>query len=248
MYPLISIGPLNLSSGGLLLLIGLFCGITLGERIARRRGGDVLAEQFASLTLPTLIGAAIGGRLWYGLFNWDLYGATPRLFIALRIAEFAWTGALLGGTLAAWLWCRWKGYPCAPLADSAAFVLPFVQALAAIGLLLSGEAFGLPTTLPWAVPLFGALRHPTQIYLALVALLSAAALWWFARRQPPAGNLFRAYLALQGLTMLLLEPLRADALLLPFGLRVAQIVGLSLLLSAIATWRSAPPAQPQPAG
>ena len=44
-----------------------------------------------------------------------------------------------------------------------------------LGLLLSGEAFGAPTSLPWGVPLFGAVRHPTQIYLALAALESLLA-------------------------------------------------------------------------
>ncbi len=233
MYPLVRIGPLNLSSGGLLLLLGLFAGAALAERAARRRSGDALAEQLSWLTLPTLAGAALGGRLWYGLLNWDLYSANPQLFLAPRIADLAWPGALLGGMLAGWLCCRWRRFPAAEVADAAALGLPVAHAIACVGLLLSGEAFGVPTTLPWAIPLFGAERHPTQLSLALAALLSAAVLRARARAERPAGVLFTAYLGLQGLTLLVLEPLRADSLLLPFGVRSAQVVGLGLLLAAL---------------
>jgi hypothetical protein len=59
-----------------------------------------------------------------------------------------------------------------------------------------------------------------QLYLALAALLSLAAV-------------FAAYLGLQGRTLLLLEPLRGDSLLLPFGVRAAQVAGLGLLLAAL---------------
>lgn len=98
---------------------------------------------------------------------------------------------------------------------------------------MSGEAFGVPTSLPWGVPLLGAVRHPTQVYFALAALLSLGALVWLARRRQPPGTLIMAYLGLQGLTLLLIEALRADALLLPGGIRAAQVFGLALLLVAL---------------
>lgn len=238
MFPLLPIGPLNLSTGGLLLLIGVFIGTTLFEYAARRQGGETLSEQAASLSLPALIGAALGGRLSYGLLNWDIYGSNPGLFLALRLAEFAWPGALLGGMLAGWLWCHQKAFSTARLADAASYVLLPAQFIASIGLLLSGEAFGNPTELPWGIPLFGTIRHPTQIYLALAALMGYIYLAWLARRNLASGMLFASYLGIQGLTLLLLEPLRADSLLLPYGIRAAQVVGLCLLLGVLAWLRA----------
>ena len=233
MYPLVQIGPFRLSSGGLVLLISLLLGSMLLSRVARARGGAQLARQADNCFYPVLIGATIGARLWYGLFNLDLYGRNPGLFVALRVGDFAWPGALLGGLLAGYLWCRWNQFDELKLADSAALVLPTTQALASVGLLLSGEAFGVPTDLPWGVPLFGTTRHPTQIYLALAALISLGLLLWLARRPLPIGGLMAAYLGLQGLTLLLIEALRADSLLLPGGVRAAQVFGLLLLLYAL---------------
>ncbi len=233
MYPLIELGPLRLSSGGLLLLLAVLVAQWLFVRAARVRGGTVLAEQAERCVYPALVGAAIGSRLWYGAFNWSLYSQTPSLFVALRVGEFAWPGALLGGALAGALWCRWRRIKPLELADCAALALLPAQALASIGLLLSGEAFGLPTDLPWGIPLFGATRHPTQLYLALAALLSAGVLWRTARHLPQRGALTVAYLGLQGMTLLLLEALRSDSLLLPAGVRAGQVFGLALMLLAL---------------
>jgi phosphatidylglycerol:prolipoprotein diacylglycerol transferase len=235
MYPLVQIGPFRLSSGGLLLLLSIIVGASVLAGVAQARGGAQLARQADKCFYPVLIGAVIGARLWYGLFNLDLYGRNPSLFVTLRLSDFAWSGALLGGLLAGYVWCRWNGFDQLKLADSAALTLPAVQAIASVGLLLSGEAFGVPTSLPWGVPLFGAMRHPTQIYFALAALSSLIVVWRLSRRSLPAGALGVAYLGLQGFTSLLIEALRADSLVLPGGIRAAQVFGLGLLLYAL-TW------------
>lgn len=239
MYPLLQIGPFNLSSGGLLLLLAVLFGSWLQRRIALRRGGAALADQSDRCFYPALLGAIVGGRLWYGALNWDLYGKSPELFLALRVGDMAWPGALLGGGLAAYLWCRLRGFDAVVLADSAALALPAAQVIAYSGMLLSGDVLGLPTDLPWGVALLGTLRHPTQIYFALAALATGAALWRLVRTSPPPGVLTSAYLGLQGLTLLLIEALRADSLLLPGSIRSAQVFGLALILVALLRLRGA---------
>jgi hypothetical protein len=56
-----------------------------------------------------------------------------------------------------------------------------------------------------------------------------------------------AYLGLNGLGLLLIEALRADSLLLPGGIRVAQAFGLGLLLYALFWARRHAPAGGLPA-
>jgi phosphatidylglycerol---prolipoprotein diacylglyceryl transferase len=235
MYPLVEIGSLRLSSSGLLLLVSIIVGGPLITHVAHARSGAQLAQQADRCFYPVMIGAALGARLWYGLFNLDLYSRNPGMFIALRVGDFAWPGALLGGLLVGYVWCRHNRFDDLKLADCAALTLPAVQLIASIGLLLSGEAFGVPTSLPWAVPLFGAMRHPTQIYLALAALSSLIAVWLLSRWPLPVGALFMSYLGLQGLTSLLVESLRGDSLVFPGGIRAAQVFGLALLLYTL-TW------------
>ncbi len=228
MYPLLQVGPFRLSTGGLLLLMAVILGTWLLGRIAHARGGATLALEAERCLYPTLLGAVVAGRLWYGLF------------LALRVGDLAFPGGLLGGALTAYLWCQRHSVRTLTLADSAALTLPLAQAIGSMGLFFSGEAFGMSTRLPWDIALFGTTRHPTQIYYALAALLSLGALHWLARRHPPEGTLMASYLGLQGLTLLLVEALRADSMQLPYGIRAAQVLGLALQLVALRWLRTHP--------
>jgi phosphatidylglycerol:prolipoprotein diacylglycerol transferase len=234
MYPLLELGPLRLSSGGLVLILAVFMGNWLAGNVAMQRGGAALAAQVEGCFYPILIGAVVGARLWYGLFNLDLFGRQPSQFWALSFGNWAWPGAMLGGTLIGWWWCRWRSLPTVAIADSIALALPFATALGYGGMLLSGEVFGLPTILPWGIELFGAIRHPTQLYFALAALGSGIALWRLARHPRPPGSSVAAYAVLHGFMLIVIEAWRADSLVLPGGIRVAQVFGLVLVLGVIA--------------
>lgn len=238
MYPLLEIGPLRLSSGGLALVLAAYLWLWLVERAALQRGGPDLAAHAAACGFPALLGAVLGARLWYGLHALDLYGPTPSLFWALRIADFAWPGALLGGAFGGWLWARRRGADPLALADAAALALPAPFALASVGALLSGEGFGAVTTLAWGIPLHGAMRHPTQLLYMGAALL--AWLMMARSRTAPPGVPLARFLLLNGVALLLIEPLRADALMVPGDWRSGQIVGLALALTGLGLLRPRP--------
>ncbi len=235
MYPIIELGPLNLGSGALLLVIAVFVGHARFERAARQRGGEPLEHRAGRCAPFALAGAAIGARLWYGLFNWDMYSQSPGLFLALRLGDLAWPGALIGGALAGYACLRLQRMEDAavPLADAASLALPVAQAIASLGLLLSGEALGAPADLPWAVPLFGVPRHPVALYYLLAALATWGALTWVARFSLQPGTLAAVYLVLQGSALLLLEALRVDSLVAAGGVRMAQVAGLAMIVIAL---------------
>lgn len=233
MYPLIQIGPFRLSAGGLALLLALFLTQWDFVRRARRYGGEPLAVQADHMFLVALVGAIIGGRLWYMAFNLDLLARTPSLLWSLQLSDWAWPGAFLSGAGAASIFGRWRSYNKVILADRATLALPLPLAIASAGLLLSGEAFGAPTMLPWAVSLFGAERHPTQLYYALAAFISFVILRRLECREARVGVLAACGLFLHGVTMLLVEALRADSVVLHGGVRAAQIVGLALIVVAL---------------
>jgi phosphatidylglycerol:prolipoprotein diacylglycerol transferase len=150
-----------------------------------------------------------------------------------ELIDFAWPGALLGGLLVSWLWARAHHSKIAALTDVAALALPLPQALACAGLLLSGNVLGRPTDLPWGIDLFGAVRHPTQLYYLIASLVCFGVLLHFRRQRPRPGWLSTAYIGIQGLAWLLIEPLRADSLIVLDGVRVTQALGLLFLMTAL---------------
>lgn len=237
MYPLLELGPLRLSTGGLLLLLAtLWWSQRVGEAAAAV-GGVQWIERAERCVAPVLAGAIIGARLWYGLLSWDLYGADPWLFLALRVADLAWPGALLGGALALVWAARRVRASYIILADALALALALPQALGALALIFSGEAAGQPTDLPWAITMLGAQRHPTQLLYVAAALIIWLALRWQAQRNPVPGILVATSLGLQGLSMLLIEALRADSLLLPAGIRAGQVFGLCCVAGSLLWFR-----------
>ena len=133
--------------------------------------------------------------------------------------------------IAAYLW-HYR-LPAAPLADALAPAFLVSLALMSIADLLSGRAYGLPSDLPWAIPLWGARRHPTQVYQLLATLAVLAFIWRARARARPAGSL--ALWGLLGISAswLFVETFRADSTLLPGGFRAGQVVALSGVLLAL---------------
>jgi phosphatidylglycerol:prolipoprotein diacylglycerol transferase len=97
----------------------------------------------------------------------------------------------------------------------------------------SGDAFGAETTLPWAIELWGAQRHPTQIYEVLAAGLIFWLIWEIRRKTPVAGALFLTWVALTALSRLAIEAFRGDSIIAFGSLRSAQLGSLVILVVAL---------------
>src|SRR5262245_9149271 len=77
----IQLGPLGIRWYGLLMATAMALGLWLAYRDARRRGLD--ADQLLKCSELALLGALVGARLYYVLFNLDYYLREPRRIIAV---------------------------------------------------------------------------------------------------------------------------------------------------------------------
>ncbi|MBI1332966.1 MAG: hypothetical protein GC165_08805 [Armatimonadetes bacterium] len=96
-----------------------------------------------------------------------------------------------------------------------ALALPAGEFFGRIGCYFNGCCFGKECDLPWAIYQHGALRHPTQIYMAVAALAIFAVVWKLRDRAP----IFPIYLVLWSLGRFIIEFFRQP---------VEPHVGLSL--------------------
>lgn len=260
MLPILQVGPLSLRTPGLALLAGLWLGLEVASRVGAARGID--DDRIYNLGFATVGAGVLGARLGFVLANLSLYtGITPwtrALFSVFALApgtEIAWVGLLVALITAGLLIRRWQ-VPLLSLVDS--FAPGMVVFVAGIGLanLLSGEAYGMETTLPWGIPLWGAMRHPTQILFFLAAVLTLVVLWRTGGLPGIAERGDRAHLPgfytqlttmLLGLSILLIEPLRADSLVIFGNIRVWQVIALVGLVSSLAVFALRAPATEVPA-
>jgi phosphatidylglycerol:prolipoprotein diacylglycerol transferase len=115
--------------------------------------------------------------------------------------------------------------------DLIAPFLPLGQAIGRLGNFLAGDAYGLPTSSPWAVYQAGAYRHPVQLYELVLDLALFAFL--FRRRYVSFrdGELFQMYIVGYSLIRFPLEFLRYQPTPVPFlGLTLVQWVCIAAVL------------------
>ncbi|MFN9426856.1 MAG: prolipoprotein diacylglyceryl transferase [Cyanobacteriota bacterium] len=254
----LQLGPFSLRWYGLLIATAVVVGLALARRLARRRAID---PALVSDLLPILvIGAVLGARIYYVLLEWRHYrGQWPEM-LAVWHGGIAIHGALIGGTLATILFCRWRRQAFWSLLDVLMPAVALGQAIGRWGNFFNSEAFGLPTQLPWKLTIPPSHRppefldqatfHPTFLYESLWNLGVCALLLVLFRQasrgrlEPRPGALSCVYLMAYSSGRLWIEGLRLDPLCLfsqpPFctgGLRMAQLVSLLLmLLGALGLW------------
>ena len=244
------LGPIALRWYGLLIAIAVLLGLSLATRLGRARG--IEPSLIADLLPLMVLGAVLGARLYYVLLEWRQYGGNWLDALAIWRGGIAIHGALLGGSLAAVLFCRWRRQPFWPLLDVLVPAVALGQAIGRWGNFFNSEAFGLPTDLPLKLFIPLAFRpsefldqayfHPTFLYesiwnlgvcILLLLLFRAASR---GRIELLPGTLSCVYLLAYSSGRVWIEGLRTDPLCLlaapPFcegGLRMAQLVSLLLI-------------------
>lgn len=239
MLPIIQVGPLALQVPGLVLLVGLWLGLLLSERRARRVG-DAPADLY-NLVFIGLIAGVIGSRLSYAITYPSAFTGNLLNLVSLNpglLDPFA--GALIGiGAIMIYMYR--KSLPIWRTLDNLTPLFAVMAIALGVSNLASGNAFGKPTNIPWGIHLWGAVRHPTQVYAIISATLILFALFFIDRTLwgKSSGNLFLAFLSLTAASRLLIEAFRGDSILIANGIRLAQVIAWLILAACLGIygWR-----------
>lgn len=241
MYPiLIQVGGFRLHSYGVLVAVAILAAVWVGAQEARRkRFAPGVVEDLA---LPVILAGFIGGRLAHVL-GWEpeLIWRDPLGILAVWRGGLALHGGLLAGFVAALWVCRRRHLNMWALADALAPGIILGQGIGRLGCFLSGDSYGRPTGLPWAVTFtdpnalapLGIPLHPVQLYELALDLALFGALWAIRRRTTFDGQLFLFYIGGYGIIRLVTEVFRGDRVELAFGLSALQAASLALLAVAL---------------
>jgi len=264
---LVNLGFFSIKWYGLLIALSILLGLNLSKKLARSRGIDphLISEMLPSLVLSSIIGA----RIYYVIFEYRQFSGdnffTPiKIFniylnipssLAIWEGGIAIHGALLGGFLSIYLFCKSKKIPLKIFLD---LLMPSVilgQAIGRWGNFFNNEAFGIPTNLPWKVfiplsnrPIIFAnyqFFHPTFLYESLWNLLIFILLIYVFNKQNKENSILPGlitclYLITYSFGRFWIEGLRIDSLCLggypPYcegGLRIAQFISIFLFSSGL---------------
>jgi len=216
----------------ILIVAAAWLGLSLAEKRAARY--KVNAEALNNLIFASLLAYLIGGRLLYAAEHISAFVQSPLSLISLNITLFDSWGALAAAVITGLVYAQRKRLSLWSTLD--ALTLFFAALAVGIGFshLASGAAFGQETNVPWAINLWGAMRHPTQIYEIIASLLTLGLLW-FRKADSKPGSDFLLFAALTAANRLVIEGFRGDSTLILGGFRFAQITAwLILAISLVA--------------
>jgi phosphatidylglycerol:prolipoprotein diacylglycerol transferase len=249
------IGPIPVHWYGITYAVGLVAVYLLLVRLARRAGRD--PELVNNGILVVAAAALIGGRLYHVIDQWELYRDDLPSIVLPPYSGLGVYGGIISGTLAAWLFVRWKREPFWVWADIVAPGLFLMQAIGRWGNFFNQELYGPPTSLPWGIPIDCAHRvvqyacdgfpetttrfHPLFLYESLSGLLGMLFLIYLGRRwrhRLRPGDLLLIFFIWYGATRFALEFLRSNNWTLG-GIPTAQIVSIAFIAVGIAglVWR-----------
>ena len=240
---LFTLGPVTVRWYGLLIASAVLIGVALSQFLAKKRGID--PEKVGDMVIWLVLLAIPCARLYYVAFEWPAYASRPGDIVAIWKGGIAIHGAVLGGTLGAYLFARFNKLSFWQLSDIIAPSLILGQAIGRWGNFFNSEAFGAPTDLPWKLFIPLANRpadyrefeyfHPTFLYeslwnLGVFALLIALFFWGQKQNQRNpgrfrAGTLFLVYMIAYSAGRFWIEGLRTDSLMIG-PLRIAQMISL----------------------
>jgi phosphatidylglycerol:prolipoprotein diacylglycerol transferase len=217
---------------GIIIMFGVLFAILLAVREANRREMD--SEFLLDSVVWVMISGIIGARLWHiftpspslvaqGITT-KYYLTHPLDAINIRAGGLGIPGAVIGGGLVFFFYCRWKGQSFSGWADVITPAIPLGQAIGRWGNFINQELYGAPTDLPWAIfispenrlPEFAQYTHyhPIFLYESLWNLGTVFLLLWIARKYKDwllPGDLFLMYLVTYPVIRILLDFLRLDA-------------------------------------
>lgn len=258
----ISIGGFEIAFYGIIIGIGMLTGLYMAQKDARRRGQD--PELYLDFALYAIIFSIIGARLYYVIFDWELYKDNPIEIFNLRGGGLAIYGGIIGAVLTLMVFTKVRKVSFFSMADTGCIGLITGQIIGRWGNFFNCEAFGGYTDSLLAMRLKMSLVnpsmisqelldhrivengveyiqvHPTFLYESVWNLGVLAFLLWYRKRKKFDGEILWMYLLGYGLGRAWIEGLRTDQLLF-FGTGIPVSQALSMVLvaaaSAVIIWK-----------
>lgn len=235
MFPYLRLGPFLLQMPLLMLFIGFWIGSTFTEREAARLGLN--KEKINSLIGYGLFGGILGARLVYAAQYASVYVANPLGLFSLSTSTFSPIGGFLIGMSTALIYGYRQKLPFRRSLDALTPGLAFFMISIGVSHLLSGNAYGSPSRVPWAMYVWSDYRHPTQLYEIFLALAIFTLVLPKVLPAHAPGIRFAQFVSLSALARVFLEAFRGDSVLWLDGYRAAQVMGLLVLIICIVLLR-----------
>lgn len=227
----------------LFLLGALLVGFLFASLEAKRT--KIPRDFLFNLTFWIIISGIIGARLYYVLFNWELYASDLLEIFKTWNGGLAIHGGLIAGFITLRLYTKKYKVDTFKISDMLAGPLLIAQSIGRWGNFFNGEAHGAATTIThlkslhipnWIINgmnIGGVYYTPSFLYESLWCLMGFLLLLIVKRyKYLKIGQLTCLYAMWYGIGRFFIEISRTDSLMFG-GFKLAQIVSLLMVVSAL---------------
>lgn len=247
---LVEIGNIKIYWYGVLIALGFLLALIYGIKNCKRFRMD--SDHMIDCVIGGVIGGIVGARLYYVLFNLDVYLADPIQIFKINEGGLAIYGGIIGALLVGALMCKIRKVKMSCMFDLAGIGFFIGQAIGRWGNFVNQEAFGTNTNLPWGMQLsaqrineikyqYSGIEgfditqpvHPCFLYESLWCVVGFVLLHIASKKfRKFDGQIFLMYIGWYGLGRAWIEGLRTDSLM--WGpVRVSQLVAALCVAASI---------------
>lgn len=195
---------------------------------------NIKFETILDLSIYVIPISFISARLYYVIFNLDVYLLNPLDILNFRSGGLAIYGGIIGGVIATIVFCKKRKINILDILDYIAPFLPLAQSIGRWGNFINIEAYGTETMLPWRMGIYESSIykevHPTFLYESIGTILIFLILYLRRNKRAFKGEIVCVYLILYSFVRFFVEGLRIDSLMF-FNIRISQ--ALSLLIFVV---------------
>jgi prolipoprotein diacylglyceryltransferase len=203
MFPILNIGPLAIQTPGLLILIGVYIFVLIGEKQSSRY--SIQPNDFSNLAFLFIISTVIIGRLAY-LFRFStIFIENPVSIISINPNLFDFPSGLILSILTVIIYVQRKKLVLLNVLDAITLPLLVFLIFFFLAQLAAGDLYGKPSNLPWTIYLWGTTRHPLQVYYLIGLVPIIIYVYRFAIQQVRPGIHFARTLCLISLLVIFLD-------------------------------------------
>lgn len=245
---LISVGIVQIHWYGFFVVLGIIAGLLITIKIAKQN--NINKNLILDLAFWLIVGGIIGGRIYDVFLELPYYANHPTNIIKIWNGGLAIHGAIFVGIIISILYARKYKLSFLQLAATITPGLALGQAIGRWGNYFNQELFGLPSGLPWGIPIDAFHRpidymnfqyfHPTFLYESIGDFLIFIILilfYFFTFKKvikinnPDTFNfiLLTLYFSLYSLLRFFLEFIRIDYAPTFLNLRWPQIISLIII-------------------
>lgn len=226
----------------ILILIGVLISFLISIKEGKKKG--YRKELIFDLGFYVVLFGIIGARIYYVIFNFNLYKNNLIEILEIYNGGLAIHGGIIAGLITTFIFCKKKKIKLLDMTDIIVYPLLLAQAIGRWGNFFNSEAHGPVTSLEnlkniKIIPKFvidgmnidGIYYHPTFYYESLWCLGGFIILFLIKKffKYIKVGQLTCIYLLWYGIGRLFIESLRTDSLMLG-NIKIAQLMSILFII------------------